>query len=187
MASFESVRQKVSWAYKHLQSYDSELIRYFNAEPGKIVADTESDPQGRVRIVFKEVVAVPPEIALTIGDGVQNLRSALDYLVCELVRTTNNEPTIRHMFPICDSEDAFEAQCRGHRLDWVPPEAIAQIKVFQPYHYGDKRASAPIRVLDDLCNINNHQRICFAVLSVSSSETQFTSDAHGASGPSNAP
>lgn len=169
------------WAYRHFQSYDAELKRYFDSKPCEIVPDTESDPQGRVRLVFRQLVPIPDDIPLLIGDGIQNLRSSLDYLVCELVRTANHEPTKDHMFPICDGEVSFNSQLARHRLDNVPPDAVTIIKNLQPYHCGSQTSSAPIRVLDDLCNINKHQRICLACLAATSSETQFVSTAVGQS------
>lgn len=181
MASLDSAHLKVKWAYQHLRTYESAALRYFDQNPGEVVSDTESDPNGRVLIHFKARIPVPDDVSLIIGDAIQNLRSALDYLVWELVCVSGNQPTDKNMFPICDSPESFDEQCRRHRLDGVPIDAIAEIKALQPYHYGDKKTGAPIRVIDDFCNINKHRRILITVLAAHASHTEFISTESGRS------
>ena len=116
---------------------------------------------------------MPAAIPLIIGDALQNLRSALDYLVWELVLAANNNPTEKHMFPICDSLDAFEQQIGRHRLDGIAPEAIAEIRGLQPYHQGQGKEKTCLRVLDTFTNINKHRRVLIAVLAAHHSRTEF--------------
>lgn len=172
MASLESVRQKIVRSAEHLHSLEAEAMRYFSANPGEVV--TEEEPHShRIVLKFREKIPVPVAIPLIIGDALQNLRSALDYLVWELVLAANNKPGDKHQFPICDSIEAFEDQLRRHRLDGVAPEAVAEIKGLQPYHCGQDKEKAPIRVLETLTNINKHRRILLAVLAAHHARTEF--------------
>src|SRR5207247_7288007 len=66
-----------------------------------------------------------------------------------------------------------------HKPDGLSVDAVAEIESLQTYHYGSKFRSAPIRVLDDFCNINQHRRILVTVLAVHLSHTEFTSTLSG--------
>jgi hypothetical protein len=147
-------------------------VRYFEQKPGEVVSEEEPNT-GRIVLKFRERIPVPPAIPLIIGDALQNLRSALDYLVWELVLAASNNPTDKHMFPICDSLEAFEDQIRRHRLDGIAPGAISEIQGLQPYHYGQDKEKAPIRVLDTFTNINKHRRVLVSVLATHHSRTEF--------------
>ena len=179
MASLKPALQKIGRAYLHLKVCEAECIRYFEQNPGEVVGDCDSDPNGRVVLNFKTRVPVPDDIPMIIGDALQNLRSTLDYLVWELVLAANKQPTKNHMFPICDTPDLFKQQLGRDRLDGIFPEAIAEIERLQPYHYGIKKELAPIRVLDDFTNINKHRRILLTTLAAHSSHTEFISSASG--------
>ena len=55
------------------------------------------------------------------------------------------------------------------------------IENLQPYHYGQKCESAPIRVLDAFCNVNKHRRVLLTVLAAHIARTQITSSESGIS------
>ena len=164
----------------HLKVCEAEAIRYFAQQPGEVVTDTDSDPNGRILLNFRAKIPVPDDISMIIGDALQNLRSSLDYLVWELVLSANKQPGHGHMFPICDTPDAFEQAIKRGRLDNVPDEAIAEIKGLQPYHHpADKRAGTPIRVIDDFTNINKHRRLLITVPAAYASKAKFKSSVVG--------
>lgn len=180
MASLDSVKQKIVRAAEHLKSLETELQRYLDGKPGEMVAEEETD-SGRVILHFHARTPIPPSVPLIIGDALQNLRSSLDYLVWELVLTAKNNPGDKHMFPICDSVEAFEYQLGRHRLDGIPADALTEIKGLQPYHYGQRKEGAPIRVIDSFCNINKHRRVLLTVLAAYASRTEIISSHTGRS------
>jgi hypothetical protein len=180
MASLDSVKQKVIRAKEHLKSLQGENIRYFEGKPGDVVTEVE-DTTGRLILRFVAVTPVPAVVPIIIGDAIQNLRSALDYLVWELVLAANNQPTDKNTFPICTSPDAFKDQLSRGRLTGIAPNALAEIEALQPYHYGQNCEFATIRVLDAFCNINKHRRVLLTVLAAHMSRTEFTSSESGSS------
>jgi hypothetical protein len=110
--------------------------------------------------------------ALIIGDAVHNLRSSLDYLVCQLsiVHTKNDVRDIGAIqFPICDTEEAWKVQ-EARRLQEISPNDRAKIQEFQPYTVGYMDTSwnppfHPLAMLRDLSNLDKHQRIIKMALS----------------------
>lgn len=102
MVSLESVRLKVARANEHLDALKVEIARYYNTHPAEFVADptVHADSNGD-QYVFGRFRADPPpaHIAVVIGDVLQNSRSALDYLVWELVLANKEQPGKKEFFP----------------------------------------------------------------------------------------
>jgi hypothetical protein len=70
-----------------------------------------------------------------LGDAVHNLRSALDYVACEMVRSVNIEPD-RVCFPISESREKYEANSGGQTYG-MPTEAKNDIDRMRPYLGGN--------------------------------------------------
>ena len=96
-----------------------------------------TQPDGRkVRAVIGSVSGpinfpAPRRIRTLIGEVVQNLRTALDYLVYELARFDAKRIIEGTQFPIVDLEADFE-KARKKRLRGLNGEHIAMIKRLQP-------------------------------------------------------
>ena len=134
----DDIRSKVGRADKHIHDFKLAAIRFMETSPYEIVAETDLDARKRIYTVTI-VTPIPPQIRLIAGDAVQNLRSALDYLACTLVRITGTEPSKQVCFPITESEPltqeqlaAFARNVKGMRQGAV--DAIQRIK---PYKGGD--------------------------------------------------
>src|SRR5437667_236703 len=136
MALLDSVTQKIFRAAMHIQELGTELQRYFQTNPGKMVREANT-PDDVAVFTFQTKGPIPARFGLIVGDCLQNLRSSLDYLIWELVLAANNQPTKDNMFPICSTADAFkDAVSKRKRLIGVHPDAIAEIDALQPYHIG---------------------------------------------------
>ena len=176
----DAVRQKIARSAEHFKAAEAEIQRYFDDKPGHVETETESNTN---RIVVRFVVdkPVPPSFCIAVGDGLQNLRSSLDYLIWELVLAANGSPGYKNMFPICDTRESFNDQITRKRLVGVPPDAVTEIEGLQPYHNGQLVEHHLLRVLDSLCNINKHRRIILIAPAVHFSQTEFISSETGAS------
>jgi hypothetical protein len=102
-------------------------------------------------------------MALIFGDGLQCLRSSLDYLVWELVEAAGNAPHRKLMFPVALTLAQYEGDLKRHRLDGVPSEAIEIIGRFQPYLQPNPKETV-LGILDELTNVNKHRRVIFTGL-----------------------
>lgn len=164
MASLESVQAKVARAKQHYIALTSQLNWYFQGKGCDLLLEANLQTN-TVRVAGIEAPAIPTVIPLIIGDCLQNLRSALDYLVWELVLAANNKPNKNHAFPICGSPKCFEnAKARG-RLNGIDARAVALIEALQPYRAGEgRKKETGLWILDELCNINKHRRILLTEL-----------------------
>jgi hypothetical protein len=167
MASLESVRIKVARASEHLESLKLEIARYYATKPAEFVADPTiyTDDAGEQYVFgsFKSD-APPSHIAIVVGDVLQNLRSALDYLVWELVLANKEKPGKYNSFPICPSDKNFSNECRRGRLNGVCSEAIAELERLQPYFGGSDIDKSFLWILEQFTNINKHRRVLLIVL-----------------------
>src|SRR5271167_271077 len=104
----EQVESKIAWAEHHFQTLRSEVFKYVHSNPCKFRENTDRSTQTEVWGQFVAIPPVPPQISSIIGDILQSAHSSLDYLICELVRTGKEEPTIHNQFPIVENRSAFE-------------------------------------------------------------------------------
>jgi hypothetical protein len=167
MASLEPVRLKVARANEHLDALKVEIARYYDTNPAEFVADPtiHTDSNGEEYVFGRFKADTPPEhIAVVIGDVLQNLRSALDYLVWELVLANKEQPGKKNSFPICNSPKDLSNELRRGRLGGVHAEAITEIEALQPYFGGAEVNKSFLWNLEQFSNINKHRRVLLTVL-----------------------
>jgi hypothetical protein len=133
----DDVKLKIERADKHIN--DLNLVLRAFIDSGPYVVGTKRDPQTR-RLIYYIVKAepIPVEAALIAGDVLQNLRSALDYLVCALVRAKGKSDE-RSAFPISDQEPVSNEQKArfNTKIDGMGDEAKEIIRGIKPYKGGD--------------------------------------------------
>ena len=158
------MRHKLARAKHHFESFKTEVDRYIQHGTNYGVLDANRNVNSAIMDVQVRH-PIPPDIPLIIGDCVQNLRSALDYLVWEMVIATGSQPSKRNAFPICTTDAAFDVEADKKRLRGISdPELIAKIKALQPCKNGNVPEQDPLFILDELTNINKHRRILLASL-----------------------
>ena len=154
---YRSVNEKLAWAKYHFELLKSEVERYAQSNPGNAVLDADRNVN-RAVVGFESLHPIPVSIPLTIGDCAQNLRSALDYLIYEIVIANGGKPTEKHAFPVCKTYDRFR-DLRNKRLAGVPGSTVTLIESLQPYFDGKPYKSDPLYIIDELANINKHRHI----------------------------
>jgi hypothetical protein len=163
-----SIKVKLDRAKEHLEEIVA-IDKQFSDVPCNLVF-TEDYDKG----IGYFVVALPKtpiELSAIVGDCLHNLRSALDYLVWQLVLSNPpSQPSIRNMFPICSSRKNFESQLQGKRLDGVHQEAIRIIESLQPYH----NSNHPLALLDSLYNADKHRDLNYTLSVASDLELSFS-------------
>jgi hypothetical protein len=128
-----SICWKLFRSKTHFEELLTEVQRYFDTNPGKIVQEPGGNPDEFVG-TFQPSGPVPGRLSIVMGDCIQNLRSCLDYLVWELVLANGGTPGRNNMFPICGTLESFEQQLKRQRLDGTAHEALVEIRNLQPYH-----------------------------------------------------
>jgi hypothetical protein len=125
---------KIEWAYKHVDDLHAALQTFIDSEPYTI--SEKCDPQNGERVYYAARVApVPPAILLIAGDILQNLRTALDYLICHLVRIKVGTTTTGNGFPIFENvpETKQEQASFARKVEGLWKEPLDVIDRIGPY------------------------------------------------------
>jgi hypothetical protein len=160
-----SAWQKFSWASKHMERVATALEESANPNAHPIAFEVNIEPpHGNVAVVrVTQLPNIRTDYGLSLGDTVQNFRSALDHLAWGLVKV-GRDPRPKDpkgvQFPMATSYKSF----RNQRLPGVPREYRAIIRNYQPYKSGEKPKA--IRWLRDLSDTDKHRVLIPTVVSL---------------------
>jgi hypothetical protein len=126
-------QSKIQRAKKHIKDFDTERLTFLDSNPYVVVA--MFDPEANVtQSILGPVSTIPEDLALIAGDAAHCLRIALDYLACEIVRSSGSD--VRNVyFPICETADKYEAESPG-KTKGMPVAAKEIIDSIKPYEGG---------------------------------------------------
>src|SRR6267143_2645115 len=148
---------KLTWAKKHLDTLDEDLLAFHNTNPCRIFAKEDLENQRYVLRVY--LSDVPDHIPLRCGDAFYCMRSCLDQLVWRLAELKVSKPG-HTQFPIIESWVNNEGSSKF--IGWlpdVPDEAIAIIRDLQPANRATSPESHPLWRLNAICNLDKHRKI----------------------------
>jgi hypothetical protein len=168
--SLKSCWAKLRQARAHRATLIAQVERHFGVSANRptLIAELDSASGDHVfRIAgVPSTVELQEILAVTVGDAVHNLRSALDHLVFQLacVNTNGSPKDERNIqFPIADSRDVYASQARRY-LQEVDKTRQATIESYQPYHGAASRPdnySGPyihqLTLLRDMSNSDKHR------------------------------
>lgn len=128
----ESVDAKIARAQEHLEVLHREIHEFLRATNRKLVVNVD-ERQSKTWIVYWVEDPYPPiRISVLVGDCVFNVRSALDTLICGLVRTRKPSSSCSgRKFPIYRDEVEYRRN-RDAALKGVPEDAAKLVDRFQP-------------------------------------------------------
>jgi len=144
---------KVDRAKRHLADFEAALQAFFAEKPYELVSNPDMQT-GEVVYRIKVHKCLPDELSIIVGDVVHNLRSALDQMVCALVRANGQQVTGGNAFPILGSAKSFEERS-SVKLKNVSFKAARFIRRLKPYQGGN----APLWMLSELDNMDKHNAI----------------------------
>jgi hypothetical protein len=165
-ASLDGPRAKLDRAKAHLHTLNKSVGAYKRSKTHEFIV-TQLDLESREKVVHLRILREPknPEWGLLIGDMVQNLRSALDHLVWQLVILNGQEPRRQNQFPIIGTKPEYweipkdrSESVRDRMLLGVAEEHRAFIDAVQPFNAGDNPQTALVH-LSWLSNVDKHRVI----------------------------
>jgi hypothetical protein len=162
----DEARAKVARAFRHLEELNNEVHAFADAHPYSGVLDFDSEAP---KIVIRAKAAVPDEpvplvVGVIVGDVLNNLRSALEYLAWQLAIIGKGPDKDTH-FPICDTRDKWRDWGNGN-VKRLQPKHAAVIERVQPYH--GRQTGALLFIIARLNNTDKH-----AVVSATSWAARF--------------
>jgi hypothetical protein len=144
---------KIARAKRHLGDFEASIKDFFASKPYDLLSET--DPQtGEIVFRIRVYKTLPDDLSTIAGDVIHNLRSALDQMVCALVRANRKQVSGGNGFPIMGSAKRFEEACIG-KLKNTPIKADRFIRRLKPYQGGNKA----LWLLSELDNMDKHNAI----------------------------
>jgi hypothetical protein len=118
---------------------------------------TQKDPKTRKQFTYFNGLGpteqIPRRAAPFVGDAVHNLRSSLDLVYVEIVRSAGGKTTRHTTFPFRHTRQELEAACNGGSIKLASGAVIsAIIDEIKPYRSGND----PLYDLHDLDILNKH-------------------------------
>jgi hypothetical protein len=169
----DGVRQKIIRAEEHLPTIRADIERCLGQ--GKVISERDVDDKRLFR--FRPDIPAPLlGFSVIIGECLHDLRSALEYIVRELVLINNRTPSNFNQFPICLTHPGFDLNLRKDRLCGVSLRAKAVIERLQPYRSLEFREFPqfhPLWILSELNNIDKHRKLALSNVWGAGSEVQF--------------
>jgi hypothetical protein len=111
----ESVDAKMVRAREHLNTLHAEARVFFETTTRNFIL--KSDGREAWIVHYIEGSIPPIRLGVLLGECVFNIRSALDNLVCGLIRTADSyAPCKGTQFPICNAGVRLEG--RGVKIEW---------------------------------------------------------------------
>lgn len=134
MLNLYGARLKIERAKKHVRDLDSERSAFLGTAPYVGVPKFNADEDCTV-FTLENIPPFPDIVSAILGDAAHNLRTALDYLACELVRDAGVEPKGVY-FPIAESAEKYRSESAG-KTKGMPQAAKDIIDKMHPYRGGN--------------------------------------------------
>jgi hypothetical protein len=164
-ASLHDPFAKLRRAHHHLEALYGEFNRSVGLKTHTLAVEEGKEPRTYI-LKARNLPDLPPDWGLILGDFANNLRSALDHLVWQLVILSGARPGRHNQFPICLREARYWGSkkdgirsVREHRLKGVDEDYRTPIDTVQPYLRGRDPHLSMLAGLRDLSNFDKHQVI----------------------------
>jgi hypothetical protein len=155
----DACKLRLKRADEHLATLDTTRSTFLDEVHRRIVIDLDpEEPKPGDEVCATARVAQPPplDIGVIVGEFGHNLRSILDYIVCDLVDHRGNTVTNQTAFVIADSESTWDNRCPNN-LRGLNSEDIETIKAVQPYIRCNPATEDPLSRLGWLSNRDKHR------------------------------
>ncbi len=165
---------KLRRAEEHIQTLRDETTAFRERDPKPFGFRTEIESgPGKARddALYAVVREQPPaSLGLIVGDVIQNVRSALDYLVYEFSSPENRSKN-GTQFPICDTRAKFLGRRNQAKIAGIAGEERALIERTQPYEWNYPQTDHPLIHLREFSNRDKHRLLVPVIAAVSQQDT----------------
>lgn len=142
---------RLDGARKDLEALHREVVTFLGEHVYSVLR--EDDPKTAEHLLGIRIARPPADWGRRVGHIVNDLRTALEYLVYQLAWLDSGAIQSGTQFPICDTPDAFTAELKKGRLKGLSPTHVEAIESSQPYEYG----GLWLRQVRELSNIDKHR------------------------------
>jgi hypothetical protein len=156
IAPFEASKLKIERAAKHLQELEIAISAYLAEKPCVIVVEQFPGLEQMGTQAWNARIRKPMPLVLSaiIGDIVHNLRTALDLLICDLVKVNGKNPKEVY-FPFCASAADLPHTIKKRNIQRAGADVVRVIESLKPYNGGN----IALRAIHDLDITDKHHTL----------------------------
>lgn len=161
IAPFEASKLRIARTAQHLGELEIAVVAYLAEKPCVIAVEPFPFMQGTMKEIYDTRAwlarirkPVPLDLSAIIGDVVHNLRSTLDLLVCDLVRSAGKS-TKRVYFPFCDTLTDLPRVIKERNLHHAGADVVDTIERLRPY----KGGNVALRAVHDMDIEDKHRAL----------------------------
>lgn len=173
-----AVMLKLDRADEHIEAFRLDLEAFLKQDPPPFGfrADPHTRPDKSIECVLYAIVRQQPprKLALPVGDAIQNMRTALEYLAYEL-SSPRARKSGQTAFPIYSDETKFKLKGIP-RIASIKGYERAFIERVQPYAATKIPSNDPLAILRKLSNLDKHQLLVPMIATVSARDSWVASD-----------
>ena len=148
-------RLKIEWAKSYIRELEKAITVFSQSKPYVVIEERKPET-GEKLIKIRLNANTPTEVQRLAGNAVTDLRSVLDYLVCELA-TLNGYADLKGVeFPIAGCRKEFESPVTQGKIKKLAAPARSAINQIEPYKGGQH---AEIWALNELRRKGIHRTI----------------------------
>lgn len=161
-----AVRAKIARSQEHAQAIKNEVRSWMDRKPYSLTQHVNLEST-RYRLILRENEPAPfQRWTLMFSDFLNNLRSALDYLIYAIAIADSrlNPPpkSGKLMFPIADCRVKFDDAVRKGKLGDIGEPVRTAIELLQPYNRPHPEFPPLLAILRDLSNSDKHKLLNLA-------------------------
>jgi hypothetical protein len=150
----ESVDAKMIRAHENIFELAREINEWFASITINIYLKNAPHLPNPWMVAVASDYVPPVRLSVLLGECIHNMRSAVDNLVCGLVRTTKPRSKCSGLaFPMLKDANEWDRKT-DQKVKGVPDAAIATIKQLQPQP--GSVHSSPLTILNKLSNLDKH-------------------------------
>ena len=152
--SLGGCRRKVERAKQHIENITADARSFLASCGYRLRRDHQGDPSSLILTVEEvNLPQVPEQFSIVAGEAIYQLRTTLDHLVFELIRSHNHVPTRKNSWPSLTQINMldFERKTKG-----VSPAALKLIESLQPYQMGARYKEHTLWRLRELNDWDKH-------------------------------
>jgi hypothetical protein len=157
VTDLDGVRVKLAMARANAEQLEAQL-RPFVETAQQFIERAPTENPFEVVYRITRVPWIDPAWSALFGQGIYNIRSALDHLAWQLVLLDDQTPTRATHFPLLDA--SRDKGGRKVQVDIAPgikrPDILAAVESMQPYHGGGKWGDQ-LGVVAELSGIDKHR------------------------------
>jgi hypothetical protein len=152
---FHEAKLKVKRADHHIAELNEILGAFLKTDFYRLSVEKDVDA-GLYSLQFRIITGLPENVPVVISEIAQPLRTALDYVMCDMVTQAGGTCSKKLQFPICETPERLEEIIKNGQIKKLTPAIIDFIlDEIKPYKGGND-ALYGLRTLN---NIDKHRHL----------------------------